>query len=108
MKASSGANIKGGIWAGHMQVKVNSGAIVSLRGAIDSLEVRSSSGAQFKGYDMVANYLHADAESGGGIQAVVNKEVNAEASSGGFVTYRGEAVVRNINVNSGGSVRKAQ
>lgn len=108
IKASSGASIKGGLWAGQMKVRANSGAVVSLRGAVDSLEVRSSSGAQFKGYDMVANYLQADAESGGSIQAVVNKEVNAEASSGGYINYKGEAVVRNVNVNSGGSVRKAQ
>lgn len=106
IKASSGASVKGDIRAEKLTTKQSSGGYVSLKGEVDKLDVTSSSGGTFKGYDLVANYLVADASSGGGVQVTVNKEVDAEASSGGFVSYKGTAVIRGINVSSGGSVKK--
>jgi hypothetical protein len=108
LKASSGAAIKGDINARTLSAKQSSGGVISLKGAIDKLVVDASSGGMFKGYDLTANFLEADASSGGGVQVTVAKEVKAEASSGGFVSYKGEAIITNIDISSGGSVKKVK
>lgn len=106
LKASSGASIKGEVKLASLKVKQSSGGNVMLKGEVDRLTVNANSGGFFKGYELIANYLVADVNSGGGVQVTVNKEVEAEANSGGYVSYKGNAIIRSINVNSGGSVKK--
>jgi hypothetical protein len=108
LKASSGASIKGEINVGNLSARQSSGGYMSLRGSVEKLEVDASSGGMFKGYDLVASFLEVDVSSGGGVQVTVSKEVNAEASSGGYVNYKGEAIIRNIDISSGGTVKKVK
>jgi hypothetical protein len=108
LKASSGASIKGEINVNSLSARQSSGGYISLKGSVDKLDVDASSGGMFKGYDLSANFLEADVSSGGGVQVTVSKEVSAEASSGGFVNYKGEAIIRNIDISSGGSVKKVK
>jgi hypothetical protein len=37
----------------------------------------------------------------------IGQEMNARANSGGAIHYKGNAVVKDINVNSGGIVKKS-
>jgi hypothetical protein len=37
-----------------------------------------------------------DASSGGGVQVTVNKELSVEASSGGYVNYKDQGIIKNI------------
>ncbi|HSC52774.1 MAG TPA: head GIN domain-containing protein [Phnomibacter sp.] len=108
LKASSGASIKGDIQLSSLSAHQSSGGFMVLKGTVDKLEVDASSGGIFKGYDLTANTLEADASSGGAVQVTVVKEVNAEASSGGSVNFKGNAVIKSIDVSSGGSVKKVQ
>ncbi|MCU0395559.1 MAG: DUF2807 domain-containing protein [Chitinophagaceae bacterium] len=108
VKASSGAIVKGEIRAGALALTSNSGAVMNLKGVAEKLEVDASSGAVCKGYDLKTDFLVADVSSGANVQVTVNKEVDAEASSGAMVTFKGQALIRNINVSSGGNVKKVQ
>jgi hypothetical protein len=106
LKANSGASIEGEVKQESLKAKVNSGGRIELKGTVDKLVVETNSGGIFKGYDLVANFLEAEASSGGNVKVTVNKEVKAEASSGGNIRYKGEAVIRDIDISSGGSVKK--
>jgi hypothetical protein len=108
LKASSGASIKGTVKAELLTLRANSGGAIYLDGVVEKLDASANSGGIIKGYDLQSTYLVADVNSGGGVQVTVNKEIDAKANSGGFVTYKGEAVIKNINVNSGGSVKKGK
>jgi len=66
-----------------------------------------SSGADFKGYDMAVDFSDASVNSGGNIHITINKELSAKANSGGAVRYRGTALIRDININSGGIVKRS-
>ncbi len=107
MKASSGGSINGtDLNLEKLAVKMNSGGIINLAGKIQLLDIDGNSGAQFKGYDLVVQTCHGDVNSGAGVQVTVNKEISAKASSGGFIRFKGEGLIRDINVNSGGSVKR--
>ena len=109
IRISSGSSVKGtDIELDKLSVKLNSGATASLSGKVGSLEVHGNSGAQFHGYGLTATTCDADVNSGAGIQVTVNKEISAKASSGGYIRFKGEGLIRDVNVNSGGSVKRSQ
>ena len=103
---SSGAYFKGTINAKTISADVSSGASINISGKSDTLKVDVSSGAEFKGYDLVTDYCDASASSGAGVRVTINKELNAKASSGGDIHYKGAALIRDIKTSGGGSVKK--
>ena len=107
MKFTSGAYFKGNIKAKAITVDQNSGSDLNISGSAEKITVDVSSGASFKGFDFAADYCDAKASSGGGVRISVQKELSAKANSGGGIHYKGTAVIRDININSGGIVKKA-
>ena len=107
MKFSSGAEFNGEVKADDLSVDQNSGAEISLSGSASSIKIDISSGAIFKGYEFKADFCTAKASSGAEIRISVDKELNARANSGGGIHYKGTAVIKDINISSGGFVKKA-
>lgn len=103
---SSGAVVKGNIDVSTLKVDQSSGAVINLSGSVTDLTVDGSSGSIFRGYELTVENCNVDASSGGGIQVTVNKELSVEASSGGYVNYKGQGVIKNIKTSSGGIVSK--
>ena len=107
VKANSGASITGTeMNLPKLTARLNSGGTITLSGNVDMLDVDGSSGAQFRGYSLHVQNCKAEASSGAGVQITVNKEISAKANSGGFIRFKGEGLIRDINVNSGGSVKR--
>ncbi len=107
MKFTSGSAFNGKLKAKDVTVEQNSGSSINISGSAINFKVDVSSGAIFKGFDLAVDYCDAKASSGGGVRITINKELSAKANSGGGVKYKGDAVIKEINVNSGGSVKKA-
>lgn len=104
---TSGAHFTGRVNIRQLDVSQNSGSTFDISGKTDRLQVDVSSGAIFKGYELVVDFCDAKATSGGGVRINVNKELNAKANSGGGIRYKGNAVIKDLNVSSGGLVKKA-
>lgn len=106
MKATSGAQIEIKVQASRLTVDQNSGSIVNVSGSSGSVKADGSSGSIFNGFDLAADNAEADCSSGAIIRITVNKELKAEASSGGLVQYKGSGVIRDIHTSSGGNISK--
>ncbi len=107
MNASSGSIIKGKeLTLYNLTARVSSGAQIQLSGKADFLDVDVSSGSSFRGIDFSVNKCKAEASSGAGVTITIEKELSAEASSGGNIKYRGNGSIRDINISSGGSVKR--
>jgi hypothetical protein len=107
MDFSSGSQFNGELDIKNLEAHQSSGSEINATGKAETLKTDLSSGAVFKGYDLSVNYCEAKASSGGEVRITVNKELAAKANSGGSIKYKGEGVVKDINVNSGGSVKRA-
>ena len=107
MHLSSGSQFTGEVKIGEMTVDQNSGSEINITGSVEKIKVDLSSGAIFKGYDLNAEYCEAKASSGGEARINVNKELAAKASSGGGIKYKGNAAIKDLNVSSGGVVKKS-
>jgi Putative auto-transporter adhesin, head GIN domain len=107
IKFTSGSSFEGKIAVKELIAEQNSGSGINISGSAGNIKVDVSSGAVFKGFDLAVDYCDAKASSGGGVRITINKELNAKANSGGGIKYKGGAVIKELNVNSGGSVKKA-
>ncbi|MEO6404469.1 MAG: head GIN domain-containing protein [Ferruginibacter sp.] len=104
---NSGALVRVSLKANEISVKGDSGAEADLTGASEKVNVNVSSGAFFKGFNFKTAYCTAKASSGGSVKINIENELSASANSGGVIRYTGSAVIKDINVNSGGSVKKS-
>jgi hypothetical protein len=107
LKITSGARLDGDLSVGTLDVEQNSGSMAELTGSAQHLSVDVSSGAMFKGFDFSTQTCEAKATSGAAIRVTIDKELSAKANSGGGIQYKGEGVIKDIKVNSGGSVKRA-
>ena len=98
--------LNGNINAGTVKIDQSSGAVINFSGSVTDLTVEGSSGSVLHAYELTAENCSVDASSGGGVQVTVNKELSVEASSGGYVSYKGQGVIKNIKTSSGGNVSK--
>lgn len=103
---TSGSRFTGEVIIDQLDITQNSGSVIEISGKSDNLKVEVSSGAILKGYELATDYCDAKATSGGSVRINVNKELNVKANSGGGVHYKGKGVIKDMNVNSGGIVKK--
>lgn len=106
LKLSSGALLTSEVNITQLTAIQESGAEININGKANELTVEASSGAIFKGYELVSDYCKAKASSGGSVRVYVEKELDAKASSGGGIHYKGNGVIKEVNISSGGSVKK--
>lgn len=107
MKFTSGAEFNGKLNAKQLTIEQNSGSLINLSGKAEKISIEASSGAMMKGYDLTVDYCDAKASSGASVNITIQKELNARASSGGGIKYKGDGLIRDINISSGGMVKKA-
>lgn len=107
LHVSSGSSVSGTVKTDMLDVDVSSGGTIKINGSAKTLTIESSSGGDFSSYDFSADMCSAKASSGGSIKVTVAKELSAKASSGGEVKYKGDGVIKNISVSSGGEVKRS-
>ena len=103
---SSGALLNGNIIVTSLEIDQSSGSVINLSGSVTDLTVDGSSGSVLHGYELIVENCNVDASSGGGVQVTVNKELSVEATSGAYINYKGQGVIKNIKTSSGGNVSK--
>jgi len=107
LRLSSGSEFDGAIIATSLNVDQSSGSEINLSGTATETSISVSSGASFDGYGFVTDNCTASASSGAEIEITANKSLDASASSGGSIKYKGTATNVDITKSSGGSVRKS-
>jgi hypothetical protein len=105
--SASAATVELELEAETVTIDVASAADVRLEGKAKSLTVEASSAGDVDAYNFECEKVDATVSSAGTAKVNVTKSLNAEASSGGSVRYRGNPSSTNTDSNSGGSVKKS-
>ncbi|HCW07647.1 MAG TPA: hypothetical protein DGG95_09830 [Cytophagales bacterium] len=104
---SSAANVEISIDAASVMVDVSSAGEAVLEGKATKSEVEVSSGGEVDAYRLESESVVARVSSGGEAKVSVSKDLEAHASSGGDLRYRGNPTRTNTHSSSGGSVKKS-
>lgn len=107
ISASSAANIELNVEADEVYVDVGSAADITLEGKARKFRVEAGSAGSVDAYSFECEIVDASVSSAGSAKINVTKELDAEASSGGSIRYRGNPTNTNTDSSSGGSVKKS-
>lgn len=107
IQASSAADIELKIEANQVRVHASSAADIILEGTAKSIDADASSSGEIDAYGLQVERADAKASSAGSIKLSVSQALEAGASSGGSVRYRGNPTRTNSHSSSGGSVKKS-
>ena len=106
LRANTGGLVKAEINIGSLKVDQNTGSKITLSGKVDNLEADGDTGSKFMGENLNTNTCSVEMSTGAGIYISVEKELNVKANTGGYIKYKGNAGVREIKTNTGGTVSK--
>ncbi len=106
IKSTSGANLTLEVNARYLKANCSSGANIKLSGLSKEAELEASSGANLKGQELKADNCKMRASSGANVYATVVERLEADASSGGNITYYGEPGSTEIESSSGGNIHR--
>jgi hypothetical protein len=104
--SSSGATIEINLEADTIICDSSSGSDITISGKALELKTTASSGSDIKAINLLANNITADVSSGASISVHAIVNLNAQASSGGDITYVVEPKSIEKNTSSGGSIKK--
>lgn len=104
LDASSGSDVRLDLEANELSVGSSSGSDISLKGSANSIQVDASSGSDIDASELRARNCNASVSSGSDIKVNVTENLDANASSGGDITYSGNPKTKDINKSSGGDV----
>lgn len=106
VKASSGSNIKTALDAPEIKADVSSGGELTLSGRTKDFHATSSSGSSLTASELLSENSYVNVSSGANAHVYASVSIDASASSGGNISYKGAATVINKAESSGGEVKK--
>jgi len=107
ISTSSAASVEISLDAESVTVDVSSAGDATLEGKAKSLRVEASSAGSVDAYNLECENVDASVSSAGSAKVSVSNALDAQASSGGSIRYRGTPNKTNTNASSGGSVKKS-
>jgi len=90
---------------GEMEVDVSSAGSLSAEGKVDAIEADVSSAGSISAYDLECKSAELSASSAGSIKITVTDQIDAKASSGGSIRYKGKPEKERVSSSAGGSVK---
>jgi hypothetical protein len=106
LKASTGGLVKGEVNMNILKVNQNTGSKITLTGLADKLDIDGNTGSKFMGENLSANTCDVSVSTGAGVYINIEKELNAKATTGGYIKYKGAGGIRDIKTSTGGSVSR--
>jgi len=92
---------------GNINLDSSSGADLRVSGRCDSFNADASSGADIHAQELRCENGSAEASSGADARVFASGRVNVDASSGGGVVVYGNPSIGNVDLSSGGTLRRA-
>ncbi len=104
IKVSSAGKLELQVEAKNLDVEVSSSGKVILSGKVEDLDVNVSSAGKLEAFDLISQSCKVNASSAGHVSVNVEQKLNAQASSAGSITYKGDPTNKNVEKSSAGSV----
>ncbi|HEY6506230.1 MAG TPA: head GIN domain-containing protein [Chitinophagaceae bacterium] len=103
---SGGSDFNGKVNANDLFVEASGGSDVGISGTVKKLEINASGGSDFSGYSLITDICDLEASGGSDVEITVNKELKAVASGSSDISYKGNAVVKDVKTSGSSSIKK--
>lgn len=106
LKANTGGLVNGEVDITTLTVSLNTGSKITLTGKAAKLSIDGDTGSKFKADEMATSNCSVTVSTGAVVTVRAEKELQVKANTGGKVSYKGDASIREIKTSTGGSVNK--
>ncbi|HLO59366.1 MAG TPA: head GIN domain-containing protein [Bacteroidales bacterium] len=93
---------------GKLTGKLVEGSLLTAEGYADNMDISVSTTATLSAFELECEKVTVRAGTGGKAKINVESELNAEATSKGYISYKGNPQKINKNAQSGGTITSAQ
>lgn len=107
ISVSSAGSVDVKLDVNQLEVKASSSGDAKIAGKAHEVEISVSSAGGVNAYDLLTEIADLSASSAGSVKINVTKSIEARASSGGSIKYKGNPARSNTNSSSGGSVKRS-
>jgi len=108
MEMSGASDFTGEIIVTKFHLSASGASNIKISGIATNASFAATGACTIKAYDLITDMCKIDASGASNIRITVNKELNASASGGSSILYKGAGLIRNISSKGGASIsRKA-
>jgi len=106
IEVSSAARMDLQVEVKRLIIEVSSAGKAILSGIAEDVNAEVSSAGEIKAFELISQSCSVNVSSAGHASFTAEQKLNAEASSAGSISYKGDPQDKNIEKSSGGSVTK--
>lgn len=106
IELSGASDFTGDLAVTDLVVDASGASNAKLSGTADNSKFIASGACTVKAYDLKTNMCKTDVSGASNIRITVEKELNADASGGSTVFFKGNGLIRDINTSGGASVKR--
>lgn len=108
VELSGASDFTGEVAVTKLKLNLSGASNMRVSGAAASTSIDASGACVVRGYDLKTDMCKIDASGASNIYVTVNKELNAGASGGSNISYKGAGIIRDISSSGGASIKRRQ
>ena len=89
----------------NLSIESSGGSDIKLQGKATNLTLQSSGGSDISAYALITDYAKIESSGGSDVEVYVNKGLQASASGGSDITFKGNGALRKTSDSKSGSVK---
>lgn len=102
---SGASEIKGIINVNRLNMDISGASVSKLAGTVKESDIEASGAAKVNNYSLVIDKCKASSSGASSIKVTVNNELNADASGGSNIYYKGAGIGKVLNTSAGASIK---
>ncbi|RZM24235.1 MAG: DUF2807 domain-containing protein [Pedobacter sp.] len=106
LRASGGSDIKMSLVCSDIKIQSSGGSDIDLKGSAENMTLSTSGGSDVNALGFPVNYAKVTASGGSDANVYVNKALEASASGGSDVHYKGDASYKKTSSSKSGDVTR--
>ncbi len=105
MDVSGATEVKGIVNVSKLNMDISGTSVAKLAGTVSEGNIEASGACKVNSYDLVIDRCKASSSGASNIRVTVNGELNADASGGSTIYYKGAGVGKVLNTSAGASIK---
>lgn len=106
MELSGASDFTGEISIGKFSLEASGASVVKISGNAANAMIEANGACNIRAYDLITDMCKIDASGASNVRITVNKELNAVASGGSTIYYKGTGLIRDISSSGGASIKR--
>lgn len=102
---SGASEVKGIINVIRMNLDISGASVAKLAGTVNEGTIDASGASKVNSYDLVLDKCKVSSSGAAGVRVTINGELNADATGGSTIYYKGAGVARALNTSGGASIK---